>query len=538
MKSFANTIKTNRRWIIAAFVHWYLLTILQIDRCFFIYSNENKALITSKILALLLLEFIWITIAHVYKKWKQEDKFIRHYVHIWSLYTFFLCLLLLILWPGTWSWDDLWILNQAQYYHFLPWQHILSSYEQIVLLQLFPTPGGYVLIKNLLIAGIVAYVVCKLEPVLGIQSVIHNHYWIDILIKLIPFMLPPVLMYQFSGYRIGLYVYLELVMFTVIFVSLKGSFEWTSFRVCVFSVLIGVCACWRTESFMYFFLGMLFFAFSKNSSLTKHLRIMGTTFVILTCGTLFMCQSHALGNNNYELMSTIRPAVELIRHADPSEDATALASIHKVLDVNIVKAHPNHNGEFVYWNDKAVKKYTKAEYKAYLKSFVALSIKYPSIVTNERFNLFKDTSGLTKNGPVNNVDNSTKIFDSKNNWSHRAFSSIKTPFKYSAFPKIRSKLIKFMGMEKKGKAIQPFHAMEWNIVIPMLALVLIWGRYLVSKKWTLAILSSFLIVKIPIIFLTAPSSWFMYYLSFYLSGYLVIVYCILHKINIKKVEKL
>lgn len=519
--------------MIAAFIHWFLLMILQTDRCFFIYRQENKVVLISKLLAFLLLEGIWIASVRLYKGWKEDCPRAKRFIHIWSGYALFVCLALLILWPGTWSWDDLWVLSNAQHYHLMPWQHVLSSYEQIVLLQLFPTPGGYVFVKNLLIAAIIAYCICKTETAFQLPSVFSHHYWGDIGFKLLPFFLPPVLMYQFSGYRIGLYVYLELLMLVVMACSWKEKFSWSGSKIAAFSIVTAVCACWRSESILYTLLGMAFFGFSPNRTLTRKKRVLGAAAVlILVCG-LSSWQKNALGNNNYAVISTLRPGVELVRHSDEAKDGDELRQIDKVADIQKIKAHPDHNGEVAYWGDEVVRKnYSKKEYKNYLHALGRLTLRYPSIVIKERLHLLASASGFG-HGQYQNVNTSVDMLIPGKN-QYKAFSSVKTENKYPVFQKLRSKTIHFIGMEWKGKQIQPFHALEWNIGVPILVLVAAWLRMAAERQWGAVLLLTAVLLKLPIVILTAPSAWFMYYLSFYFLGYVLLDFYLVKRIGKQK----
>lgn len=531
MDNLLSKLKANKFPVIAAFIHWFLLMILQVDRNLFLYEHENREMLIGKIAAFFLLEFIWIVAFKLYRGWK-EDQFSKRFVHIWSFYTLILCLLLLVLWPGTWSWDDLLVLATTQYYHLVPWQHVLSSYEQIILLQLFPLPGGYVLVKNLLIAGIVAYSICKIEQTCSMHQIFKNHYWFDILVKLIPFLLPPVLMYQFSGYRLGLYIYLELLMFVIMICSLKNNYKWTKFRISMFALLITVCASWRSESLFYALLGIIFLAVGKNITLSKKKRALGVVLILIFFGSLTSFQNHALKNSNYEIISTLRPAVELIRHSDIEKDADELMTINQVVDVEKVKAHPDHNGEKAYWGDKVVRKnYTKKEYKEYLKAITHLSVRYPSVAWRERWDSFAATSGFWGDRQYKNIDTSIDMLIPGKDQYDNAFSKIVTVQKYPVFSRFRAKFIHFMGMKRHGKLIQPLHAIEWNIIVPMLALLIAFVKVLYQKKWMYAVILAFVLVKIPVVFLTAPSTWFMYYLSFYFLGYVLLDFYLVYRIG-------
>lgn len=93
-----------------------------------------------------------------------------------------------------------------------------------MLLQILPFPGGIIFLQNTIISLCVAFSVVKIEKVFGIPAI--SNPVLDIVIKLLPFLLPPILMYQFSGYRMGIYVYLELVMLVILIGLNKTKSKW------------------------------------------------------------------------------------------------------------------------------------------------------------------------------------------------------------------------------------------------------------------------------------------------------------------------
>lgn len=531
-------IKMNKMPIILALIHWFLLMILQVDRNFFVYTHENTAMMISKAFSLLLLEFLWILVFYLYKGYKAKNFFAMRFLDVFGLYSLLISFLLLLVWPGTWAWDDIWVLSESQYYHVGAWQHFLSSYEQLIFLQLFPSPGGLILVRNLFIALIVAYSVCKIEKTFAIDFRPFHNYWLGTFLKILPFLFPPILIYQLSGYRIGFYVYLELLMVVIMICSIKGTYHWTTFRVIIFSLLVSVCACWRSESIFYVILGILFYGKFRNPTFTRKLRIIGVVLVVLMTGGLTQYQSNKLGNSNYQLISTLCPAVELIRHADLEKDQDALAQISNVVHVDMVRAEPEKRGEAIYWEYKDYKRnYTKQEYREYLKGFLTLCKRYPEVVWNERFLMFKRTSGI-KEKSVNNVDGAVAIYNpAKGNSNYRVLESIKTGNKYPVFKRMRERTIKAMGMERNGKVVQPLYSIVWNIIVPILVLLGGFGALLWKRKRQFAVILAFILLKIPAVFASAPSNWFMYYMSFYFFGYTLFVYYILYYLMKRKEKK-
>lgn len=190
----------------------------------------------------------------------------KRFFHIQSLF-FVNDVFLLIVWPGTWAWDDLNTLNKISTYEgWNPWQHILTGIYQDILLQILPFPGGIILLQNVIISVCVAFVVTKLESSFDIGRL--RNPVIDSMVKLFPFFTPPLLLYQFSGYRMGMYVYLELVVLVMLICAWKEPVTWSWTQLLLFSALSVIIASWRTESFFYVPGIGLLVLFVKNTVLT------------------------------------------------------------------------------------------------------------------------------------------------------------------------------------------------------------------------------------------------------------------------------
>lgn len=406
-----NLIVKNKTPIFIAFIQWFLTTVFQIDRLFFSYGYEceNKYFITTKALYFIFLAVIWCFGFDAYKKIKSGNEYYQRGFYIFKIYLILMLFMLLILWPGTWAWDDLWILNAiAPYNSWLPWQHIITGIYQDVLLQILPFPGGIILLQNIIISICVAFSVTKLEVVFHIKK--SNKKLVDTLIKLFPFLLPPVLMYQFSGYRIGLYVYLELTMLVILIGAIKDKKEWSYQYLLLFCFLCVVVAVWRTESFLYIPCACLQILFVKKNIIPHNKKIVCMLLLVIGFIGANKAQNSELGNADYKVISLLGPCAELVRNADKIEDADLLADINKVVKLEVIHNNPDLPGAALYWQRGG---YTDEDYNAFLHAIVKLSLKYPKVVFAERWNMFIKGSGIS-GLTVSNVDISAALFDENN----------------------------------------------------------------------------------------------------------------------------
>lgn len=521
-------IRENKSPIVIALVQWFLTTVFQIDRLFFTYSKETKIYIGVKILYFIFLVIVWCFLFHVYRRTKERDEIYQRGVYFFSCYLIIVMALLLILWPGTWSWDDLWTLNSIQYYgKLMPTQHILTGLYQDVLLQILPFPGGVILLQNIIISVCVAFSVTKLETSFRIKKLKYKS--LDIIIKIIPFLLFPVLMYQFSGYRIGMYMYLELVMLVILICAIKDSEEWHWKYAGLFSVLCVVVSSWRTEAFFYIPFSCLLVFLINKTVLPNKKKIFCVLVILVGFMGINAFQNYFLESNNYKLISLLRPCTELVRVADQEKDAKLLEDIDRVVSLKMIYDNPEINGVNLYWTRKFVHTdYTGEDYNAFFKAFLKLSMKYPETVISERWELFIKGSGITGSS-TSNVDRAAILFDENNdNNAAKETSSQLWIADTPVFKDMRKSLIYILGGNKSdGTVVVPFKKLIWNAIIPLMLLLFAWIRLLIKKKWYLLILCTAVLIRFPIVVLTQPSSWFMYLLSFYLLGYVYLTFQLL-----------
>lgn len=277
-------LNENRIPIMLAMIQWFITTVLQVDRAFFTYDYENIYLVTIKLLYFIFLTVAWCFGFRVYRQVINGNKSYIRGLFIFKFYLCIMAILLLILWPGTWAADDLWILcGICEYAGWAPWQHIITSIYQDVLLQILPFPGGIILLQNIIIAICVAFFVTRMEQMFAIKRIRIN--LIDGFVKVCPFLLPPVIMYQFSGYRMGLYIYLELTLIVMLISTIKeNKTEWNMSYLFFFCMLCIVVASWRTESFFYVLFASVFTLLANEKVISKKKKLIGILIIALGGG--------------------------------------------------------------------------------------------------------------------------------------------------------------------------------------------------------------------------------------------------------------
>jgi hypothetical protein len=131
-------------------------------------------------------------------------------------------------------------------------------------------------------------------------------------------------------------------------------------------------------------------------------------------------------------------------------------------------------------------------------------------------------SGLTST----NIWNASTLFD-KDNGNNAASTILSKGWIANSpiFKNLRKHFIYLLGMKKRdGSGNTKLQRLVWNVLIPITVLIYTWFKLLVKRKWYYLGVCTAILIRIPVVVLTEPSSWIMYVLSFYFLGYVCLVY--------------
>ena len=516
--------------ILVAFLHWAIFMLTGYDRLYFVSEMPDGRDKIYRFLFLPVLLCLWQVIFRVAAGCRRQ-KTVKRAAIYFLIYSSVMAVFGFFLWPGTWSWDDIMVLKDARYFTLYPWQHCISSLVQIFSLQLLPFPGGVVIVQVLILSGIAGYCIATLEDMF--QAVIHRPVLLRILL-FIPFLLPPVILYNFSPFRAVLYAYLEL-LFAVCMVSWFWTRkEMTSGRQILLVILAILLGTWRSEG-IYYILIVPFLLLLLGRTVISLRRVVLLS-VLTAAGILGIsfANNRAVGSSEYSLVSTLMPATELVREADPKEDAELLGIMNQVIVLDCIYDDPELDGVALYWQGGFVRdSYSEEAYSAYMKAFAKLVGRYPEVFLKERVRVFFQGSGLIPDTQRNIIRDTGTLFEVRDQKAvnERAnYYFVTEAGGYLLYPPqvaLRSVMVRSLGFTDSNYDPGKLFPVFWNIVTPMIFLILLVIVLLADRKWFLAAVTAGVGCKIPIIFLTAPGSYFMYYYSIYLVGYMAFIVLIL-----------
>lgn len=514
----------NKTTFIYTFIIWIILNAFGIQNMYF-YGGHILTTIIIKALHMLFLYTIISKIHSLYKK-KFEPK-VKNEIILSLIYFTILIGLLLLVWPGTWSWDDIEILKNASFLDLTPWQHFFSGLFQILCLQTIPIPSGVIIMQIVIASLIVGYCISNISTLYGKNK--KQVIILQIILGLIT-LLPPLVMYILSGFRMGMYSYLELLLITEMIILYKHKKQVTVNEILKISLLTIIIACWRTEAMYYPLFILVLYLILGNKVISKKVAIIASLIVIITTFGVAKINNLMIGNNEYSLTATMEPVTSIIKISDES-DKKELEIINKVIDVEYVLENLEKTGELYYWTTGVVKDYTEEQYSEYLKAFFKLALKYPEVTINSWWNIFvksgsgrgEDSKQTTKNMVANTGGETFNLFNTRTitgirwNGVPSANLKVKGPINIEA----RNSVISFLNGTDSNGNLTIIHKIGWNFFIPFTLILICLIYKLIKKDWFMVFLILTVVARIPIVFVTAPAEYFMYYLSAYLCTYIL-----------------
>lgn len=524
----------------AAALVWCLLT-LATDRLFFRYDWHTPYFFVYKALFLLLAFAVIHGAATLVCNLRRKDPFTLAWLR-WVLpYLAVTLIVMVIVWPGCWGSDDLDVLHLARTLEPSSWQHFLTSGAFILSLMFIPLPGGVVLIQTLLIAGVVGCFLAAAET-LAVQRMPRApaRGWFAILY--IPFLLPPVILHNMQPFRSTWSTWTELfTVFLLVWWYLRGQ-AITKKQLAVFTLLGVLTAAWRSENIYYLAALPVLLAFLVGKKLVRP-AVAVVSMVGMVVGTL-ACSAY---NNSllgdawlYQRVALCYQTAALVQDADQEEDAEALAMIDPIFDVQACRELSTlHGPELRNAITRNADGLTQADWETCKKGIVRLALKYPGSLLRERLGVFLNTVEQHRTESNQKLVFAVTVLVYTD--PPESMREIQKDFLYTSigpYPlnqQLREDFI--MSLSYRTEFLGGVLAVTW-LMLPSFALlaaaILV---LLVRRKWMLFFAAGALAARIPLVFLTAPDTYFMYYLTPYMAGYMLAAAGLLYAVLLYKKKK-
>ena len=465
-----------------------------------------------KVAFVLLLVLFYQLLGQVFSRYRSS-LFIRNWVRYGGGYLLLMLLVMILVWPGIWRWDEFEILSRAVHLRVSYWQHFLTSVFYIFSLMAIPFPAGIVLVQLFLVSLIVGFVLAAAAE--------RGYSRCKCGVLLLLFLLPAVVDNNFYPMRTSLYAYLELLFVVLLLRHGTDKHPAPRWLVPVLPVLAGVLATWRSESLYYFILAPLLFLFLKWK---KRFWLSWILLLVLFLGVGLSIQAVQVGGTDrageqsYSLTALINPLARLVQEENPQEWVDA---VDLVMDADVLRQHATPYGIAAFYAPNLMREgATQADYANLKKTYLRMVARHWRVFLSYRFETLAATSGLRPE-IRNNIFDSSELFDKDETGRY-----LQPPYEvFATYPLTRpvhAPLRKTFIRVLEGRAIAnihqaaPLYPVIYNVIAVWCLALLLLLQAILKRNWLLVMIHLGLQMKGILIFLTSPSKIFMYYFPFFL----------------------
>lgn len=474
--------------------------------------------------------FLWIAIyAIIYfvKKVHQKDEFYRRWLRYSTIYGSIILAVFLLIYPGHWVWDEFNILVVVKEYVPYAWQNYFTNIFYTFSLYLFPSAISIVIVQLLVIVSIVGYVAAVAK------SLIHSKWAVPLVLLL--FSLPPILINNFYPLRLTLYSYVEVLLFTYLLHSYYRTRLRLSYRsMAIVSFMVGILSFWRSEGMYYLFLLPILATYSKlitkkNWATYRTHALLAPSYIIIVALGLV---TYLTNDVRYSVTTAINPLSVMLQNPPLKGEHVVekLADINAVLNLDVLRQYPSYSEIPSYWNGAL-----QPDFSNHLKSFRSAYL-YIVLHNPDTFLVARAKTFLAANGayepyppvlPIGLLGRDDEL--AANERVVAAQFERDNVFTTPINPSVKKTVTRtLLGIDEHNK-LTPLGHITWNLFAPLAFLVIVFFHAARKKRWFWVIACVLVLLRFPIIFLTAPASYFMYYLPLYMSGLLIpLFYLLLH----------
>lgn len=477
---------------------------------FEISGHENKYFVF-KMISCAVIFLLWNELFYVIKSWKEISYEMKRWIYFSVVYFAINFLLLLIIWPGIWRWDDLGVLTLfVRNFDICYWQSLLHSIMYLISLAVFPFAAGIVIVQVFIISAIVGYISKR------IYMIWENRAYFFIAI----FALPAILTNNLYPMRSTLYAYTTLLLLSKIILDCNQCKNLTISDAVIIGILTGVVATWRTEGIIFLFAVPVYYIIFFRKQIKKSVILILCFITLISAGGLTILQNQGTEDNRYLITAFQVPLGELIKgDFNTNSREQDLNTIDKVLSVNMLM---ENNGTYVFWNG-GLKQTDKESIIDAVKVYVKLVLMNLPKFLYERINFFAAANGMTDG--ITTLGDTTLLFqyDEASAEYSNIIKSIfckEYPFVRLGSEKLRADTIKILECRTMN-AYNEYNFLNiifYNVLPVVLSVFIILFNEIRKKKYINLYWIAVYFINVGIVIATVPETLFMYYFPHYVVG--------------------
>lgn len=505
-----------------AVAHWFISFFS--DRIFFDHSaikSEWKLYFFLKLVLVPVLFYLWKFIFSIPSLLKHDTTKVT--VRVGIAYFSLMMLVLSITWPGIWGWDEAFVVNNTRVLKLNYWQNFITSIFYILSAMIIPSVGGILIVQNIIISIILSYVFQF------VRKDFHKNCFSYIF--LFTFLSPSTIYQNIYPLRATLCGYFELLFIVVTIELLNGKFSKNIHLFLTLYVLLGsVIGTWRSESIVYLVivptLVLMYKIKCQNirfPSFCVYL-LMSTTLILLS--TEIQNNGSEIENRNrgyghYNLTAVVSPLGYIYKNVN-NLDHDLLINLEQMIDTELFYQYSRPVDAF--W-DVDFMKISNVDLEDELLSdamdeIFSLFLRYPLLFLENRLNLLEETIISAYPGSRASIhDHISNNFIFLDNAIEKMYPSSRLNFIET--------LRNYISASTENNFINVF-ARFTQFIVPFITIFLYFIYCFFKKRWDLFVICSIPCSRFLLVFLTAPSHYFMYYFPVYLVGMSLCMYIIVH----------
>lgn len=524
-------IKENIHLILTAIVTIIILIISMTISRNVVFSNEIQdmgfyyfTLISYSILVFVATYFIIRFIKNIVKKDEFSIKMLKHF----AIYFGILLIFLILIWPGYWVWDEIWIIDSTTNGVMYTWQSVITQLFYAYAMLLIPSPVGITIIQAIIISLCIAFLHTKIEKR-------FNKKCYNIIIYIL-MLTPAIIINDLYALRLQLYAYVMLVLFTNLIFDYWDKKKINLPKAIFLYFLSALIILWRSEGIIFLIIIPVLMAIAYKSLRKISIVVL---MIVINAVTYLGYSKIIPSDSRYQTIIFMNPLSIMLQEDLKGDNIQEdLEKIDKVMDVELIKENPSYIETPAYWNYQNT--IFRDDYEEHMTEFymayIDIVINNPMEFLEARVKTFLASSGMddstAKVGAfteyfINETDKSEAITEFLDKYK------IMNPINANLKVSIETSLV---GVGNAKETIM--RPIFWNVVPILLLMFIVMIERLIHKDFIVCMIILSLFAKTVVVFLTAPASYFMYYLPEYVCGMVIIVLSIYKRIEEKKILKL
>lgn len=490
----------------------------------------KKIYLIIKPIAIITIFIFWWGLFKIIKAATSGNVFAKKFILHFFIYLSIMLFFLILVWPGIWRSDEPNLLMTDVNLMFNRWHHWLTDAYFIWALCILGFPTGIIIVQNIFISAIFAYIVSKCETLFNSRLA-----WL----LYIPYLFPSIIDSNLYPLRASVITHLEALFVMVIFFYFISKEKIKTYMYLYAGIIISVLATWRSEGIYYIALApvLLLVLLSKQLDLKK-VAAMWLSIVLCVFGINAVQKRNNPLHPVYQLSMLIGHLSALV-----NDEATAITVEEQEIidDVFPPACNKDYLGEFVrVVGDENVKKDATFDKKVsrLQKLYIKLILRNPKTFFKDCWQLFKKTSIITHDVDVL-CANTSAAFDPGYADIFGTIMSNPHGNYYFHLPwsvEVRKKVVSFLECRHFDNYHEAYnsHLIFYNVLPSALILSICMLIGMIKRKKEMFFISAFLLIRFGIVFVSAPVWFVMYYFPTLLSSYVMLIAFLLDNLKTKK----